>query len=641
MSNDTPTLNKKHLKILENSKREMLQSDSIDSLLDNKMTFQNDLNFSEPTNLHYIGLRKHVSYSEIATWMDCSHRHKLKYLDEIKVEGDGPSENTEYGQVIHDALEEFLKTRKMPSVDSLKSQLTQMFSALPNAEKLKEADWHDTIEPVLSEVPAFMDETFGSDWEYIAAEYPLMETIERHEHMFKGFIDGIIKAKNKKGEEVVWIIDWKGQRLSAPILTPDGWVTMGSLKIGDKITGSDGKPTSVTGIYPLGQREVYKLTMRDGSVVECTDDHLWKVYSAGGERSKVLMTKDLIDNKEYKYLPVISGPVIYNQQFEPKINPYILGLMLGDGSLTKNHTCTFTTIDETLIQRIVQLAPSNWEIKKCAGSNRTPSYRLNGSKKDFENLGLLGHRSWEKFIPEEYKFGSPDQRLDLLRGLLDTDGWVQKGIAKLSTTSEQLAKDVKDIVGSLGGVAFIGSRKKKRNESEKVEYIVTVRLPKGMKPFTLDRKLSKFNENQYHKLWRTISKIEIVDKDEMQCIKVAAEDQLYVTSDFIVTHNTCSYFWPLAKRIDPKKTMQLAFYKYFYSRKFNLPLTKVKCGFVLLRRSKKKGNCELVTVSVGDKAVEKAMGTIDNMLGYIQKKMFPKNRENCKYCPYAGTEHCP
>jgi hypothetical protein len=313
MSNETPTLTKKHLKILENTKNEMLQSDSIDSLLDNKMTFQNDLNFSEPTKLHYIGLRKHVSYSEIATWMDCAHKHKLKYLDEIKVEGDGPSENTEYGQVVHDALEEFLKTRQMPSLDSLKAQLTQMFAALPNASELKESDWHDTLEPVLSEVPAFMDETFGSDWEYIAAEYPLMESIEKHNHMFKGFIDGIIKAKNKKGEEVVWIIDWK----------------------------------------------------------------------------------------------------------------------------------------------------------------------------------------------------------------------------------------------------------------------------------------------------------------------------------------TCSYFWPLAKRIDPKKTMQLAFYKYFYSRKFNLPLNKVKCGFVLLRRSKKKGNCELVTVSVGDKAVDKAMGTIDNMLGYIQKKMFPKNRESCKYCSYAGTEHCP
>ena len=263
-NNEPPTLTKKHLKILENSKQEMLQSDSIDSLLDNKMSFQNDLNFSEPTKLHYISLRKHVSYSEIATWMDCAHKHKLKYLDEIKVEGDGPSEHTEYGQVVHDALEEFLKTRQMPSIDSLRAQLTQMFSVLPNASELKEADWHDTLDSVLSEVPAFMDETFGSDWEYIAAEYPLMETLERHDHMFKGFIDGIIKAKNKKGEEVVWIIDWKGQRLSAPILTPNGWVTMGSLKIGDEIIGSNGKKINVVGIYPLGEREVYKLTMKIG-----------------------------------------------------------------------------------------------------------------------------------------------------------------------------------------------------------------------------------------------------------------------------------------------------------------------------------------------------------------------------------------
>ena len=106
-------------------------------------------------------MRKHVSYSEIATWMDCAHKHKLKYLDEIKVEGDGPSEHTEYGQVIHDALEEFLKTRQMPSIEALRAQLTQMFSVLPNASELKESDWHDTLEPVLTEVPAFMDEKIG------------------------------------------------------------------------------------------------------------------------------------------------------------------------------------------------------------------------------------------------------------------------------------------------------------------------------------------------------------------------------------------------------------------------------------------------------------------------------------------------
>lgn len=632
-------LTKKHLNIFENAKNDVLYSNSIDNLLDGKMTITTDIDLSVPTNVEYIQLRKHISYSEIATWMDCSYKHKLKYLDEIKTENDGPSEHTEFGQVIHDALEQYLTTKVMPPIDQVKAQLNELFSKLPNANNLKESEWHDTIEPILSEVPAFMTETFG-DWKFIAAELPLMESLDKHNHMFKGFVDGVIEGVNKKGEPVVWIIDWKGQRLSAPILTPDGWVKMGSLKVGDKITGSDGKPTYVTGIYPLGQREVYKLTMRDGSTVECTDDHLWKVYSAGGERSKVLMTKELVENKEFKYLPVVSGPVIFNKDFNPKIHPYVLGLMLGDGSMTERHSCTFTTVDEILVEQLVQFAPSDWQIKKCVVSNKTPSYRLNGAAKDFKALGLLGHRSWEKFIPEEYKFGTPDQRLRLLQGILDTDGWVQKGIAKLSTTSEHLAKDVKDIVGSLGGVAFISSRKTKRNETEKVEYIVTVRLPKWMKPFTLDRKLSKFNEDPCHKLWRTIQKIEIVGKDEMQCIKVAAEDQLYVTSDFIVTHNTCSYFWPVAKRIDPKKTMQLAFYKYFYARKHNLTLKDVKCGFVLLRRSKKKGNCELVTVSVGDKAVEKAMSTIDTMLGYIQKRMFPKNRESCKFCPYAGTEHC-
>lgn len=640
MSNDTPTLNKKHLKILQDSRKEVSESNSIDNLLDGKISLTTDIDFNTPTNIDYIQLRKHVSFSEIATWMECAHKHKLKYLDEIKTEKDGPSEHTEYGQAMHDALEEFLKTKQMPSYDIVKENISKLFSQLPNQQELKESDWQETVEPVLSEVPDFMNETFGSDWEYIAAEFPLMETIERHEHMFKGFIDGVIKAKNKKGEEVVWIIDWKGQRLSAPILTPNGWVTMGSLKIGDKITGSDGKSTSVTGIYPLGQREVYKLTMRDGSMVECTDDHLWKVYTSGGQQSKVLMTKELMEDKKYKYLPVVSGPVIFNKEFNPKIHPYVLGLMLGDGSMTERNNCTFTTADEILAEQLVQFAPSDWQIKKYVSVNKTPSYRLNGATKDFKALGLLGRRSWEKSIPEEYKFGTPDQRLQLLHGILDTDGWVQKGIAKLSTTSEHFAKDVKDIVGSLGGVAFISSRKKKRNETEKVEYVVTVRLPKGMKPFTLDRKLVKFNEDPYHKLWRTIQKIEIVGKDEMQCIKVAAEDQLYVTSDFIVTHNTCSYFWPLSKRIDPKKTMQLAFYKYFYSRKFNIPLTKIKCGFILLRRSKKKGNCELVTVSVGDKAVEKALGTIDTMLGYVKKRMFPKNRESCKYCSYSQTEHC-
>ena len=109
--NSLPKFTKKHLKILENSKRDVLESNSIDSLLDNKMVISTDLDLSAPTSVDYMKLRKHVSYSEIATWMDCAHKHKLKYLDEVKTSNDGPSEHTEFGQVIHDALEKYLAAR--------------------------------------------------------------------------------------------------------------------------------------------------------------------------------------------------------------------------------------------------------------------------------------------------------------------------------------------------------------------------------------------------------------------------------------------------------------------------------------------------------------------------------------------------
>lgn len=645
-SESPPNLTKKHLKIIQTSTENIRTSDSIDSLLEGKTKIEPvGLDFSAPTNMDYLSIRGNISFSELSTWRTCAFRHKLKYLDKINGGAlDGPSEHTEFGHVIHTALEVFLETRKMPSYDDIKVGLSYAFSELPNVASLKEEEWHGVIEPILSEVPAFMNETFGEDWKYVASEFPLMEPIDGHSHLFKGFIDGVITATNKKGEEITHLIDWKGQRLSAPILTPKGWVAMGSLKVGDVIIGSNGQPTNVIGVFPLGRRSVYRITMKDGSSVDCTDDHLWKVYSSGGVCTKVLTTKELIGHKTFKYLPVLSQPVQFAGIFEPVIDPYVLGLLLGDGSFTQHHSTTFTSNDQELVNALTKLKPEHWEIKEVAAqpqNPRTPNYRVNGSSKDLRALKLFGHRSWEKFIPEDYLYGSPEQRLSLIQGLLDTDGWVQKGAAKLSTTSERIATDVKNLVGSLGGVAFINTRKKKRIPNEKTEYIVTVRLPKGMNPFRLERKMKKYNKNQYRKLWRSISKIEIVDEDEMQCIKVSAEDQLYVTSDYIVTHNTCSYFWPVSKKTDPNKTMQLVLYKHFYSQKTGIPLDKIRCAFVLLRRSKKPGNCEYVPVSVGPKALSNALESVDSMLGHVKRKIFPKNRQNCRFCPYANTPHCP
>ena len=262
--------------------------------------------------------KEYVSYSEISTWSDCAFRHKLKYIDGINL--DGPSEHTEFGQVIHDVLEEYLKSRSMPSINSVKETLSERFSRLEGGKVLPAKDWQDTIEPILSEVPRFLEEQFP-EWEFVASEMELMEDIIGHKRKFKGFIDGVVKVPKRPR---------KGSKLA-----PDGF--------------------------------------------------------------------------------------------------------------------------------------------------------------------------------------------------------------------------------------------------------------------------------------------------------------LY----WVIDWKTTSWGWATAKKIDPKKTLQLALYKYFWAKKLGVDPKEIRCGFVLLKRTAKKEHCELVTVSVGEKAIENALGIIDQMLGHIKKGYFAKNRDSCKFCVYSKTAHCP
>lgn len=148
--------------------------------------------------------KNYISFSELLTWYECRFKHKLKYIEQIAL--DGPNENTEFGQVLHDILEEYLKTRALPDFEEQRVKLTELFNKLPKAEKLAEEPqlWQEVIEPIATQIPEFMTKTFG-DWEYIAAEYEMFEPIENETgYFFKGFVDGIIKSNNK-----VYIIDWK------------------------------------------------------------------------------------------------------------------------------------------------------------------------------------------------------------------------------------------------------------------------------------------------------------------------------------------------------------------------------------------------------------------------------------------------
>ena len=102
-----------------------------------------------------------------------------------------------------------------------------------------------------------------------------------------------------------------------------------------------------------------------------------------------------------------------------------------------------------------------------------------------------------------------------------------------------------------------------------------------------------------------------------------------------------SYGWRREKKQDILMTAQLILYKYFWSRKHNIPLKDIRCGFVLLKRGAKPGKvCELVTVSVGPKAIDRAVSILSGMIRTVRSRMAIKNRMSCKYCDFYQTEHC-
>jgi phosphate starvation-inducible protein PhoH and related proteins len=168
-------------------------------------------------------------------------------------------------------------------------------------------------------------------------------------------------------------------------------------------------------------------------------------------------------------------------------------------------------------------------------------------------LGLAGTRSSTKFVPESYLHNAPGVRLAVLQGLLDTDGGpvVQSGRRcriQYSSSSKQLADDVVFLVRSLGGVAYRRRRAAKGRPPGRAAgravhhradaHILDIRLPAGIAPFRLGRKRAIYHEHGGVRPRRFVESIEPAGEAETICIQVAAEDSLYVTDDFLVTHNT-------------------------------------------------------------------------------------------------------
>ena len=169
--------------------------------------------------------KPHVSYSEVRNWKECAWRHKLTYIDGITI--DEPSQYLSYGSAVHNGIENFLLTGKM-DIGSVLSEIKSEweihgFDSEDFISKQKEireskgwkpkehiyiSTWLEYARDSLEEIPEFLKETFG-EYEVVSAEEQLYEHVPKVGAYFKGFIDALIKTKDKKGKETYWVIDWK------------------------------------------------------------------------------------------------------------------------------------------------------------------------------------------------------------------------------------------------------------------------------------------------------------------------------------------------------------------------------------------------------------------------------------------------
>ena len=391
------------------------------------------------------------------------------------------------------------------------------------------------------------------------ALYDMLEPERVNHHLERGVIE-VAPLAFMRG---------RAQPLDRQVLTPSGFRAIGSLRVGDLVTGSDGRPTPVLGVYPQGRQEIFRVRAQDGASTLCCGEHLWFVTTLDdrkhGKAGRVVQTRDMVGrlrrNHQHRFeLPVLSGPV----QAEPRevpIDPYALGLLLGDGCLTTSTTPSFTTADPELAAALESALPRIELRRKSAvdyvlrhvDGHRGGVIVSNPVTVALRELGLAGKRSNKKFVPDSYLHNSSDVRLALLQGLLDSDGGpvTQRGRScriQYSSSSRRLVDDVLFLVRSLGGVAYRRRRPAKGRPPGRARgrpvhhrhdaYIVDIRLPPAAEPFRLARKRDVYRQQGGGRPMRYVESIEPAGEAETVCIQVGAADSLYVTDDFLVTHNT-------------------------------------------------------------------------------------------------------
>ena len=353
----------------------------------------------------------------------------------------------------------------------------------------------------------------------------------------------------------------KEQPLDAKILTIKGWKQMCDIHIGDELFSPlNTEPSIVTGIYPQGVKPVYRLTTSDGRTTECGIEHLWMIrtekqvekYRKGFCGSFVKTTQEIIDEYLAKgknvYLPVARA--FDGVETTLPVDPYVLGVWLGDGC-SNLKSLVISNDEEDVVMKVAEKLDANFKLHEQYNYNNLiyKNNKVSTFRKYLKDKGLDVY-SCERYIPQEYLYASIQQRMELLKGLFDSDGNVDEKNRYTFTTTSTLLKDgFVELCRGLGYIVGVSKDKRTKYKSGtcwKITIQTNDIIFSSKKHF--DRyyanieKYKDKNREYKHDHVRIVS-IEYVGKKECQCIMVSNKDHVYCTKDYIVTHNTVALYY--------------------------------------------------------------------------------------------------
>ena len=353
-----------------------------------------------------------------------------------------------------------------------------------------------------------------------------------------------------------WALD-----VETPVLTINGWKKHGDLQIGDEIFGSKGQVIKVIGVSGhMEDKECRRVVFDDCEFIS-SSEHLWtlehKIKSwrkwEHGKELVTIKTDDLpVFDKNYRMLPT---PIIEMPEKELSLDPYILGLWLGDGTINSN-IISMHRDDESEI--LVQISNAGFVsyINRRHEEDNFSMYGVKGLKEKLVELKCVS----DKHIPHEYLISSIDQRLSLLQGLMDSDGTCKKpaknrcaGMCMFSNTNKKLAEDVYYLAASLGMRPSIIDFMQKCRARKRTYQVYFVGV-KSNSPFRLSRK-NQYLKDTRVKTARYCRAVESIEKRIVNCIKVDSDDHLYLAGlSLVPTHNSEDDGLVLKRKSNPKES---------------------------------------------------------------------------------------